>query len=63
MTDLELLLIVITLKEFRSILLRQKIILYTDYKNLASNLAYLMSQKGLIEHLLIKEYGIEIKYI
>ena len=62
-TDLELLSIVMTLKEFRSILLGQEIIIYTDHKNLESDLAHLTSQMGLRWRLLIEEYGIVIKYI
>jgi len=62
-TDLELLSIVMTLKEFRSILLGQDIIIYTDHKNLESDLAHLTSQMGLRWRLLIEEYGIKIIYI
>jgi len=62
-TDLELLSIVMTLKEFRPILLGQEIIIYTDHKNLESDLAHLTSQMGLRWRLLIEEFGIKIKYI
>ena len=62
-TDLELLSIVMTLREFRSILLGQEIIIYTDHKNLESDLAHLTSQMGLRWRLLIEEFGITIKYI
>ena len=62
-TDLELLSIVMTLKEFRSILLGQEIVIYTDHKNLESDLAHLTSQMGLRWRLLIEEFGITIKYI
>ena len=62
-TDLELLSIVITLKEFRSILLGQEIIVYTDYKNLESKVTHLPLQLSLYWHLLILEYSITLKYI
>ena len=62
-TDLELLSIVMTLREFRSILLGQNILTYTDHKNLESDLARLTSQLGLRWRLLVEEYGIKIKYI
>ena len=52
-----------TLKEFRSMLLRQDIIIYTDHINLESDLAYLTSQMGLRYYLLIEEHGIKIIYI
>ena len=52
-----------TLREFRSILLGQTIIIYTDHKNLESELAHLTSQMGLRWRLLIEEFGIVIKYI
>ena len=52
-----------TLKEFRSILLGQDIIIYTNHKNLESDLAHLTSQMELRQHLLIEECGIKIIYI
>jgi hypothetical protein len=62
-TDLELLSIVMTLIEFRNILLGRKIIIFTDHKNLEAELANLSSQRGLRWRNLIEEYGIEIKYL
>lgn len=62
MTDLELLSIVMTLREFRSILLGQNMLIYADYKNLESELAHLASQMGLRWRLLIEEYGIQTKH-
>jgi len=62
-TDLELLSIVMTLKEFRSILLGQEILIYTDHKNLESDVANMTTQRLLRWRLLLEEYNIKMKYI
>ena len=59
MTYLELFSIVITLQEFRSILLDYNIVICVDHKNLESDLAHLMLQMGLRWCLLIEEHGIK----
>ena len=62
-TDLELLSIVMTLKQFRNILLGRKIKVYSDHKNLEAELANMSSQRGIHWRMLIEEYGIEIVYL
>lgn len=62
-TERELLSIVETLKEFRSILLGQEIIVFTDHKNLVHNATLLSSERVTRWRLLIEEYGPDIKYI
>ena len=62
-TDLELLSIVMVLKEFHSMLLGQDILICSDHKNLESDLAHLTSQKGLHWRLLVEEFGVAIKHI
>ena len=61
-TERELLSIVETLKEFRTILLGDKIRIYTDHKNLTFNtLAY--SERVMMWRLLIEEFSPELIYI
>jgi len=60
-TERELLSIVETLKEFRTILLGQKITIYTDHKNLLFN--DLKTDRVLRWRLLIEEFGANIEYI
>jgi len=62
-TERELLSIVETLKEFRSILLGQEIIVYTDHKNLVHNATVMSSERVTRWRLLIEEFGPDIKYI
>jgi hypothetical protein len=60
-TERELLSIVETLKEFRNILLGQKIVIYTDHKNLTCknfNTEHVMRWR-----LILEEYGPELRYI
>ena len=62
-TEQELLSIVETLKEFRNILLGQKITVYTDHKNLVHESELKSSQRVMRWRLLLEEYGPEILYI
>ena len=60
-TERELLSIVETLKEFRKILLVQKLRIYTDYKNLTCNFKNI--DRVLIWRLILGEYSLDIEYI
>jgi len=62
-TDLELLSVVMTLREFRNILLGQTINIYTDHKNLESNFSNMTSQRSMRWRMLIEEFGPNINYI
>ena len=60
-TERELLAIVETLKEFRNILLGQRIIIYTDHKNLTYK--EFNTERVMRWRLLIEEFGPELVYI
>ena len=62
-TELELLIIVECLKEFKGMLWGQKIIVYTDHKNLIQDALGLTSDHVYRWRLLLEEYGPEIRYI
>ena len=60
-TECELLTIEEMLKEFRNILLGQKIIVYTDHQNLTYKV--FNTECIMCWHLICKEYGPELKYV
>jgi len=62
-TELELLAIVETLKEFKGMLWGQRIKVYTDHKNLITDALGLSSDRVYRWRLLLEEYGPEIVYI
>ena len=62
-TEQELLSIVETVKDFRNILLGQRIKVFTDYKNLVHESELKMSQRVMRWGLLLEENGPEIEYI
>ena len=62
-TEKELLAIVETLKYFRTMLLGQKIVVWTDHINLTYPNTQFSSDRVLRQRLLIEEYGAELKYI
>jgi hypothetical protein len=62
-TEIELLAIVETLKEFKGMLWGQRIIVYTDHKNLIYDALGSTSDRVFRWRLLLEEYGPEIIYI
>ena len=60
-TERELLAILETLKEFRNILLGQKIVVHTDHKNLTY--ANFNTDRVIRWRLIIEEYGPDLRYI
>ena len=62
-TELELLAIVETLKEFKGMLWGQRIRVWTDHKNLITDALGLSSDRVYRWRLLLEEYGPEIVYI
>ncbi len=63
MTEIELLAIVETLKEFKGMLWGQQIKVYTDHKNLTRDGLGLTSDRVYQWRLLLEEYAPEIVYI
>ena len=62
-TEIELLAIVETLKEFKGMLWGQRLKVYTDHKNLIQDALGLTSDRVYRWRLLLEEYGPEIVYI
>ena len=62
-TELELLSIVETLKEFKGMLWGQRIKVFTEHKNLVRDALGMTSDRVYRWRLLLKEYGPEIVYI
>jgi hypothetical protein len=62
-TEIELLAIVETLKEFKGMLWGQDIKVYTDHKNLTRDVLGLTSDRVYHWQLLLEEYASKIKYI
>ena len=62
-TEIELLAIVETLKEFKGMLWGQRLIVYTDHENLMRDALGFNSDRVYRWRLLLEEYGPEIKYI
>ena len=62
-TEIELLAIVETLKEFKGMLWGQKLVVYTDHQNLMRDALGLTSDRVYRWRLILEEYGPEIVYI
>ena len=62
-TEIELLAIVETLKEFKGMLWGQQMIVYTDHQNLMRDALGLTSDRVYRWRLILEEYGPEIVYI
>ena len=62
-TELELLSIVEVLKEFKGMLLGQKLTIYTDHQNLTRESLGSTSDRVKRWHILLNEYGVDIRYI
>ena len=55
--------IIETLKQFKTILYGQKVIVYTDHQNLSYDNSDYSSDRVLRQRLLLEEYGAKVKYI
>jgi hypothetical protein len=62
-TEIELLAIVETLKEFKGMLWGQKLVVYTDHQNLMRDALGLTSDRVYRWRFILEEYGPEIVYI
>jgi len=62
-TEIELLAIVEALKDFKEMLWGQRIVIYTDHKNLTQEALGLTSNREYHWRLILEEYGPEIIYI
>ena len=62
-TEQELLAIVETLKYFRTMLLDQKITIWTDHNNLTYPNTQISCDRVLRQRLIIEEHGADLKYI
>eukprot|EP00804_Cyclotella_cryptica_P008645 CCRYP_007604-RA/>CCRYP_007604-RA protein AED:0.42 eAED:0.42 QI:41/-1/0/1/-1/0/1/0/71 len=63
MTELELLVMVETMKESKGMLWGQRLKVYTDHKNLIQDALGLTSDRVYQWRLLLEEFGPEIEYI
>ena len=52
-----------TLTDFKGMLWGQRILVYTDHKNLTENALGLTSDRVYLRRLILKEFGPEISYI
>ena len=62
-TELELLSIVELLKEFKGMLLGQRVVIYTDHQNLIRDSLGSTSDRVQRWNILLQEYGVDIRYI
>ena len=62
-TEKELLSIVETLKQFKTMLYGQKVVVHTDHQNLTHDNSDYSSDRVLRQRWLLEEYGVKVKYI